>query len=399
MDFMKFFRRKLKNGITVVMEKRDLGIVTLGIVNRFGGAYETVEEKGVAHFIEHLLFTGTKERTSEEISRAIEKKGGILNAFTANEMTCFWFTLPSEHLFSGLDILTDMLKNTKFDEEKFEKEKKVILEEIKMYNDNPRARAQEKLISNLYDEPFGIGIIGTKKSVSELSRDRVKEIYWGAYNPENYIVSVVGNGDFEEICNYFEKNFEGTGKKVKKKEIKKRNSGGMEERAGIDQANFFFGIHAPLEEEKENYVLHVLDAYLAYGMSSRLFIEIREKRGLAYAVGSSLESEKDYAFYEIYVGTTKDKVDEVKKIILEEFGKIKDMTEEDLQKAKETAVGLRKISSEESKDVMKELAVSEMVGNVEDYYKYEEKINSVTLKEVKKLAKIEKYSSFALVPK
>jgi len=124
---MEFLKKKLSNGISVVMEKRDLSVVSVSITNRFGGAYESSDVKGVAHFIEHLLFTGTKNRTHEDISREIEKRGGILNAFTNHEVTSFWFKLPSEYIFEGLDILIDMLNNSIFDEEKFEKEKKVIV--------------------------------------------------------------------------------------------------------------------------------------------------------------------------------------------------------------------------------------------------------------------------------
>ena len=150
---MKFQKRKLKNGITVVHEKRDLPLVSFGIANPFAGAHETAEIKGIAHLIEHLVFTGTKTRTHEDISREIEKKGGILNAFTANDVTAYWFKLPSEHLFKGIDILVDMLKNPKFDEEKFEKEKKVVIEEIKMYHDTPQRHVMEKLEENLYERP------------------------------------------------------------------------------------------------------------------------------------------------------------------------------------------------------------------------------------------------------
>src|SRR3989344_7533433 len=123
---MNFLRKKLKNGITVVMEKRELDVVSFSVTNRFGAANEESKNKGVAHFIEHLLFTGTKTRSHEDISREIEKKGGILNAFTNNEVTSFWFKLPSKHVFSGLDILIDMLNNPIFEKEKFEKEKRVI---------------------------------------------------------------------------------------------------------------------------------------------------------------------------------------------------------------------------------------------------------------------------------
>jgi predicted Zn-dependent peptidase len=121
---MNFEKRILKNGIKVLFEKRELPVVALGITMPFGASHESSKIKGIAHFIEHLLFTGTKTRTHEDISREIEKKGGILNAFTANDLTSYWFKLPSEHVLSGLDILIDMLKNPKFEEKKFEKEKK-----------------------------------------------------------------------------------------------------------------------------------------------------------------------------------------------------------------------------------------------------------------------------------
>ena len=165
---MKLYKKKLKNGITLIGEKRELPVVAVGIANKFGGAFEEEKIKGIAHVMEHLLFTGTKTRTHEDISREIEKKGGILNAFTANELTNFWFKLPSEHLFAGLDILTDMLNNPIFDEKKFEKEKKVILEEIKMYHDSPDKDVYRLIEEALYEKPLGIGIIGTKESVSGL---------------------------------------------------------------------------------------------------------------------------------------------------------------------------------------------------------------------------------------
>src|SRR3989304_5959101 len=112
----KFLKRKLKNGMTVIMEKRELPLVAFSISNKFGAAYETSEIKGIAHFIEHMLFTGTKTRTHEDISREIEKKGGVLNAFTSHEVTSFWFKLPSEHLFAGMDIIVDIMNNPKFEE-------------------------------------------------------------------------------------------------------------------------------------------------------------------------------------------------------------------------------------------------------------------------------------------
>jgi predicted Zn-dependent peptidase len=396
---MKLFRKKLKNGMMVIMEKRELPVVSFSITNRFGAAFEESKVKGIAHFMEHLVFTGTKTRTHEDISREIEKKGGILNAFTSHEVTSFWFKLPSEHIFAGIDIIIDMLKDPKFEEKKFEKEKKVILEEIKMYHDMPQRFVFDKIESELYDKPFGEGVIGSDKTVSAMTRDFVFDYFKKHYSPENYIVTIVGNADFEKICAYLEKNFENEGKKLNEFKIKMKNGQYSEERDGIDQAHFLFAVHAPLPDTKEFHALELLDAYLANGMSSRLFLKIREEKGLAYAVKSSVNSEKNYNYYSIYVGTPKKNVEEVKKIILEEFENVKNMGEKELNEAKERVIGLRRVSSEEGANVMNELMAHELVGSAEDYYKHEENIRKVKLADVKKLAKIKEFSTALIAPK
>lgn len=394
----KFYRKKLKNGMTVLYEKRDIPVVSLSITNKFGAAYETSDVKGIAHVIEHLVFTGTKTRTHEQISAEIEKRGGILNAFTAQQVTSFWFKLPSNHLFAGLDILSDILNNPTFKSDKFEKEKKVILEEIKMYHDMPQRFVFDKIEENLYDKPFGEGVIGSEQTVSALQRDFVADYFKKVYNPKNYIVAMVGSADFKKVCAYLEKNFKATKESISMCAIKKKNSDSFEERPGIDQAHFVFALHAPLPKEKDSVALEVLDAYLANGMSSRLFLKIREERGLAYAVKSSITSEKDYAYYTIYVGTTKAALPEVKKIILEEFKNISQMTQKNLNEAKERLLGLKKISTEESANVMNELMINEIATKAEDYYTHEEKIKKVSLADVKKMGQLKEFSTAAIVP-
>lgn len=398
---MKFLRRNLKNGMGVLFERRESNVVAFSVSNGIGGAFEESEIKGIAHVIEHMLFTGTKTRTHEDISREIEKKGGVLNAFTAHEVTSYWFKLPKEHLFSGMEIICDMLTNAIFNEEKFEKEKKVILEEIKMYKDDPKRTVFENIEKAMYEKPFGELIIGSKESVSKLKRDFVYDFWKKNYNPSNYIVTIVGDIDIDKACEFLEKKFKkGEGIPVEK-EINRKNSRLIEERMGIDQANFVMGMHAPLLNEDKHSVLQVLDAYLANGMSSRLFLEIREKRGLAYAVKGMIQAEKNYSQYLIYVGTTKEKVKEVEEIILEEFGKIEEMDEKSLEEAKEMLIGLRKVNSEESSEVMNELLFSELSDKAESYYEFEEKVRKVKLEEVKKLAKelIKEYSVAIVMPK
>ncbi|MCX8158953.1 MAG: insulinase family protein [Candidatus Pacearchaeota archaeon] len=392
-------KKKLSNGIVVLMEKRDLPIVSFSITNKFGAGFEESKIKGIAHFIEHLVFTGTKTRSHEEISKEIERRGGILNAFTSHEITSFWFKLPNEHLFVGINILLDMLKNPKFDEEKFEKEKKVILEEIKMLHDNPMRYVYEMIEENLYEKPFGEGVIGNEKTIKSLKRDFVKKYFEERYGPENYIVTIVGNADFEKVCDYLEKNFEKKNVKLKESSITKKNAKTIDKRNGLDQTHYLFAIHTPLQGTKEGYALEVLDAWLANGMSSKLFLEIREKRGLAYSVKSSINSEKNYSYYSIYVGTIKEKIKDVERIILEWFDKAKKMSEEELEGAKERVVGLKKVESEESINVMNELIYKELVGKAEDYYDYEKKIRSITLDDIKKIVEFQDYSSAVIMPK
>ncbi|MBU2612530.1 MAG: insulinase family protein [Nanoarchaeota archaeon] len=382
------------------MEKRDLPVVSLSITNRFGAGYEKSEIKGIAHFIEHLIFTGTKKRTSEEISREIEKRGGILNAFTSHEVTSFWFKLPSEHLFFGLDVLKDILTNTLFNKEKFDKEKKVIIEEIKMYHDEPRSHAFEMIEKNLFEPSFGDLVIGSKETVEGLERDFVADYFRKNYNPRNFIVTVVGNVNFDEICEYFEKNFEANESEIGKIEIKKKNGESVEKRRDIDQAHVVFAAHAPLKGDKRHYALEILNAYLAGGMSSKLFVEIREKRGLAYAVRGDIVSEKNYSYYVIYVGTTKEAFEEVKNLILQGIKDVEKMGEDELKESKEKIIGLKRISLEESSNVMNDLMFEELVGKAENYYDYDNQINAVKLNDVKKLAKefAKEYSFASVVP-
>ena len=397
----KFFRKELKNGMIVVMEKRDLPVVSLCIANKIGAGFEEQAVKGISHLIEHLVFTGTKTRTHEEISREIEKKGGILNAFTANEVTAFWFKLPSEDLFAGLEILADILNNPLFAEEKFEKEKKVILEEIKMYHDDPSRWIYDNLMSNLYEKPFGDSITGSKESVSAMKRDSVRNYFKRRYTAGNYAVVIVGNGDFDEICAYLEKNFQKGKVDLARPEIVKRNVESVEKREGIDQAHFIFGVHAPLLTDENYYALEVLDAYLANGASSQLFLKIREEKGLAYTVSSSINSEKEYSFYSIYVGTMKEAVEEVKKIILAELDNIQKIGEKEVEAAKHRVIGLRKISSEESIKVMTDLLFAELAGDSRTYYQHEQNIRAVSLEQVKKVAAelTKRYSTAVIMPK
>ena len=395
----KFQRKKLKNGMTVLFEKRENEIASITFAVKQGGVNEKAEEKGISHFIEHMLYKGTEKRNSKQISAEIEKNGGVLNGFTDEELTAYWCKIPSKHINVALDVLGDMVKNPKFDEKEIEKERKVIFEEMKMYKDNPRLYVIENGIKKvLYEGDFSIPLIGTEPSMKKNNRKKIKELFEKVYSPENMILCVVGDVDFKEICEFAEKNFSGKGITSFKTDIKKINKKIIEKKNGIDQANLVFAYHAPSASKKERYVAQVLSCIMIGGMSSRLFQEIREKRNLAYAVKGDYVGGREYGYNFIFVGTSAENVEKVKEIIILEFKKMENLAGKELEEAKEQLIGNNKIGREDSQEQMVDLLSHEIFGKAEDSYKFEEEIRKVKLEDVKKLANFKDYSFFALLP-
>ena len=395
----QFYKKRLKNGLTVLFEKRNLPVVSVSSSIKFGSAFENEKNKGIAHFIEHLMFKGTKNRNQEEIAREIEKKGGILNAYTSEELTSYWNKLPSKHLSSGIQISSDLILNPKFDATEFEKEKNVIIEEIKMYHDNPAFYVPDKIKYLLYKKPFGMSIAGTEKIVRNISREEAVNLFDSVYTTDSMILCVVGDADFEEICEFGEKLFPQRKRRLIEYNPVKINSELVEKREGIDQAHFIFGFHTPFFGDIRKYCYELGAAYLFEGMSSRLFQEIREKRGLAYAVKGNFDLGGNYGYCTIYVGTLTKKISEIKKIILKEIKNLKNLKKIELDECKEQLIGAKKLFQEDSSNVMNALVMEEINGKAEEYYLYDERINSVKLEDVKKISKIKSFSSYCLIPK
>jgi len=397
---MKFQKKVLANGLTVLFEKRDVDVTTVMLGVRYGSGYDSVEEKGMAHFIEHLCFKGTEKRSVREIAQEIESVGGDLNAFTHEEITAYHVRLPSKHLDIAMDVIFDIFFNPIFPEEDIEREASVICEEIKMYKDNPKLHTMEKIKENLYGEPFGIFAAGKQEVVRSMTREQLKGRHDEIYVPKNSVLCVVGNNNFEEIVSFAEKlsdNRKGEGR-LELPEIVFRNIKDKESRSGLEQANVALGFHFPKASEKDHYVAEIFSAILGEGMSSKLFMEVREKRGLVYGVKSDLDMGKNYGYMVIWAGTDPSKVEEVENICRSEFSKMKDLTQKELDGAKVQVVGNRKVESEGSSDTAVGLIMEEISGNAEEYYDYEEKIDEVTLDEIRKLAEIAEFASFSLGP-
>ncbi|MDZ4226765.1 MAG: pitrilysin family protein, partial [Candidatus Pacearchaeota archaeon] len=349
--------------------------------------------------IEHMLYKGTRKRTSKQISQQIEKNGGVLNGFTEEQITAFWCKMPSDKLRIALDVLSDMVKNPLLDAKEMEKERKVIFEEMKIYHDSPSHYVFDKIQSFLYEKPLGAPLIGTHESMNSIDRKKMLKKFKGVYKPGNMILGVVGDADFSDLIKFAEKNFRKEKAKVKKQKIISKNGSGIEKRKGIDQANLVLAFHSPLSTDKKVYAAKVLIALLAHGMSSRLFREVRDKRNLAYSIFGDVNANKYFSYSYIYAGAMKENIEKIKKIILDEFKKIsKKLPQKEFDDTKNQLIGNYRISMENSESQMNQLILSEIDGKVEEFYEFEKNIRAVKLKDVRKLAKIKKYSFFALVP-
>ena len=397
---VEFYKIKQKSGLTILFEKRDTPILTIIAATRAGAAYENARNKGIAHFFEHIVFKGTKTRTAREISSSIEKIGGVLNAFTAEQVTGFWCKLPSKYFSMGAEIIFDLVTNPKLNAKDIEKEKAVILSEISMYHDMPQHYLFDKQRELLYKGILGMPLIGFKKTVAKLKRaDFLK--WHNYYCPKNLIVSAVGSANLKEIDTFVKKYFENSYKEYKlpKVTITRKSGSLIETRAGLDQTHFTLAFHRPCLTDKRRYANELFNAILGEGMSSTLFQEVREKRSLAYAITSFLEQERSYGHAIIYAGIEKKNIKKVKEIVLKEIKKMKEIKAKDLEETKEQKIGNWKLELEACDKTAIALALQEIATKAEDLYSYPERISDVKLQDVRALAKIKNYSLAVLAPK
>lgn len=396
---MKFNKKILDNGFTIIHEKRDVPVTTVAVASKFGAAYESTSEKGISHVIEHLCFKGTDKRNAQQISYEIEKEGGNLNAFTHEEITLYYAKLPSSKMNIALDVLFDIFFNPIFPEEEIKKEIGVICEEIKMRKDNPRIYVCDQLKTNMYESPFGLNIAGDENSVRALTRESIVKKHLERYSPNNSVLCVVGNNSFEEVLNFVEGFKFPENKLSSESEIpKKIVNSSIEQRDGIEQVNLTMGFHFPSGRDDLRYAALVFNSIFGDGMSSRLFLEVREKLGLVYAVKSDLDVGKDYGYLLVYAGTDKSNKDKVLEIIKREFEKMSELSSEELEQAKKKLVGSYLVSSEGSEDSVVNLVLEDVFGDAKNFYLFEENVKKVTLEDIKEIARDSNYSSFVLSP-
>lgn len=335
-------KRVLKNGLTILFDKRDSDSVTLNILVKVGSDNEKPKVFGVSHFLEHLLFEGTKKRTAVELAGEIEKVGGYMNAATTNEYTYYFASVPKDYFDTILEILSDMVLNSKLEQKVIDKERQVVIDEIGVHDDDPNDYQWTLFSKTLFKKiPAKNPVIGNKKTISSMTRDEIIEYYNQYYVPNNMIISVSGNAEavIDKIVNAFGHLKAKELPKVKEiKEPEDKKPGKVREEKKILHSYLVLGYKAPSAMHKDMFTMDVIKAILSRGQSSRLFNEIRTKRGLGYIVGADYSARTTYGYFASYVSADKKNIPLCREILLKEF-KLPDLTKKEFEEAKNYVVG------------------------------------------------------------
>lgn len=336
---------EFENGLKVITELiPDVRSATISVMVTVGSASETKENNGVSHFVEHLMFKGTKTRTAQVIAQSIEDYGGSLNAFTEKEITYYYAKVLTEQANLTVDIFCDMLLNSLFDLNELELERQVILEEIKMYEDTPDEVVYDALFKSIWgDNPMALSVTGSFPSVRDMTRDTILDFVKTHYVPGNIRFSLSGNFDKNKIIKIIDSHF--CSLKVPKNEVKipepQIKSSITVNEKDIEQAHVCIATNGISIVSNDRYPLAVMDIALAGGISSRLFQEIREKRGLVYSISSYKALYRPSGVFGVYAGTSVQNISELIRLVLEEFSKIKEngLTDDELIRGKKQLKG------------------------------------------------------------
>jgi len=391
-----FKKTILNNGlriITVPMESANS--VTVLILVGTGSKYETKEINGISHLLEHMFFKGTEKRPSTlKISEILDSVGGEYNAFTSKEITGFWAKVDKKHTDIALDWISDIFLNSKFDENEMNREKTVIIEEMNMYLDTPTAYIGELWEKLLYgDQPAGWRIIGEKENILSFNRKKVLDYYSSHYSPSNIIVCVAGGIKSDEISQKIKKYFANSKGEKKSIKIKVKESQLKPEvllhNKKTDQTHFCLGVRGYNLFDKRRHALALLSIILGGNMSSRLFIKVRERNGLAYSIHTSADSTTDTGYLVTQAGIDHKNLEKSIKLILEEYKNLKDkkITKKELQKAKDYLKGITSLSLDSSDTQASFYAAQELLeGKILTPEEKFEAIDQISVNDIKKVA-------------
>ena len=387
-------RTTLPNGLTILTEEmQHIRSVSVGVWLRSGSRDEDPLWNGISHFIEHMVFKGTKHRTAEDIARQVDSIGGNMDAFTAKECICFNMKVLDEHLPTAMDVLSDLALHPVFDNQDITRERGVIIEEIKMDEDSPDYLVHEIFTQNFWkDHPLGKPILGTRDTVKKFERDRVLDFYSKRFLPSNLIICAAGHLRHTEFVDLVSKSF---GQMAPGKngfhggppEIASRII--LRNKKSLEQVQICVGVPShPIAHEKRH-ASYILNTLLGGGMSSRLFQNIRERQGLAYAIYSDLNPYRDTGCLSVYAGTSRESAGKVVQSVVSEFRKLKSepVAADELRRAKDQLKGSLMLSLESSTARMSNLARQEMY--FDRFYGMDqliERIEAVTSEDIQQLA-------------
>lgn len=359
-------RYTCENGVRIVTEKiSSVRSVALGIWVGTGSKFEYEANNGISHFLEHMYFKGTKTRTAKQIAEAFDEIGGNVNAFTSKEYTCYYARILDTHAPIALDILSDMYFNSVFDAEELEKEKNVVIEEISMYEDTPDDLVHDLIARACYgDHPLGYSILGTEEVLRSLRRDDLLEYVEKHYIPEQTVITVAGNFD-DRLIEEIKQKFSTFTRKGSVHEVSVPQFLGktIAQHKATEQAHFCLSLPGYQVGHEEIYSLILLNNVLGGSMSSRLFQEIREERGLAYSVYSYHSAYQEAGTFTVYTGTAPEHVGKVFDIVTNVLHDIseKGITAQELNKGKEQLKGSLMLSLESTNSRMSRLGKNELL--------------------------------------
>ena len=366
-----FAKSVLNNGIRVVsQEMPDHRSVSLGIWVESGSRHESSSENGISHFIEHLLFKGTERRSAAQIAEEMDAIGGVLNAFTAKEHTCYYAKTLDEDLPLAIDLLTDIFLHSLFDAEEIERERSVILQEISQAEDTPDDYIHDLFSLDFFkDHPLARPICGSVETVSSFRRQDFLTFFKSRYRSRRVVVAAAGHLHHDALVQAFEERLgsvgdtaDGSSKPQEGDDVPEMRSGIFQHPKSLEQAHLCLGVSGVHQTHPERYAAYVLNTLLGGGMSSRLFQEIREKRGKAYSVYSFSSSYKDVGYLGVYAGTSLEWVEEVVDLILKELKQLAAGTikAEEIRRTQGQLVGSMMLGLESTDSWMSHIARNEI---------------------------------------
>jgi len=383
----------LANGLTVLYYPKKGNSVVVEVMIKVGSCHERPDERGISHFLEHILFEGTSKRPSnKEISNEIERIGGDFNAYTSTGKTCFYAKVLKKHFSIAADVLADILQNPLLREEDIKKEKNVVLKEIAAIYDEPRYHQWILLQQNLFEKhPCKFPTYGNVKVIKYLNREKVERFFKKYYAPNNMVVSVVGdvpNWKKEVEKNFVFKRSKVTGMNFPEEPVLKKNKK-VQLKKKIFNTHLVVGFKTVSRAHSDSYVLDVINGILGRGQSGKMFTEIRSKRGLAYDVGTQVLSDNNFGYFAAYAIIDKKNVELVKNLMLEEIQILRNVSEEEVQEAKDFIEGDYLLEIEDAQKVADQLLFWEQVKSAEEMDEYLHKVKKVMVNDVKRV--VEKY--------